>query len=104
MRKFVYGEKRPTITPADIQTALTVSRKDKRKDEYYSKAPSGARLHIALLFYGNVFKDTLDQTAYLRAIDDVEGELKERDLLYLMRYEEEPELRQHWRRMAEKVR
>ena len=97
VRHFKYGEQKEMISEVDLQAAIKVCCKDKKLNEYYMKAPCGARLHIALIFYGKVYKDTLDQDAYLSLLEHVSrNELKERDLLYLFQYEEEGELKKYW--------
>ncbi|MBP5286063.1 MAG: hypothetical protein ILO34_08170 [Kiritimatiellae bacterium] len=95
-RKFSYGDRADAIPDSDLKAAIQVCCRDKKQNEYYMKAPCGARLHIALIFYGKVFKDTLDQKAYLSAVEEVSKELKERDLLYLLRYEDDQTLKSHW--------
>ena len=97
VRHFKYGEKRESISEIDIQSAIRVCCKDEKKNEYYMKAPCGARLYIALIFYGEVYRNTLDQDAYLSLLEHIsKNELKERDLLYLFQYEDEGDLKKYW--------
>lgn len=93
--KFSYSVSRSGISEEDLQIALTVCRKDPELNAYYRNAPQGARLYVALVFYGKVFKDVLDRGAYIAAFKGIGRELKERDLRYLLQYEDDESMREY---------
>lgn len=93
--KFSYVVQREGISEEDLRTALALCRKDPELNGYYRNAPNGARLYIALEFYGKVFKDELDKEAYVKAFNEVGVELKERDLRYLLQYENDVSMREY---------
>lgn len=93
--KFAYGTPRAGISEDDLRIALEVGRKDPEKAAYYNNAPEGARLFIALVFYGTYFKNTLDVNTYMAAFDEIGPELRERDLRYLLRFETDVMMRKY---------
>ena len=92
--KFTYAAKRE-ITEDDLRKALAECRKDPEQDRYYKNAPAGARLYIGLVFYGLVFKDVLNKEQFVSAFTEIGNELKERDLRYLLQYEDDAEMREY---------
>lgn len=93
--KFAYTVEKVGISDEDLRTALAECRKDKELNAYYRNAPQGARLYIALVFYGKVFRDELDKSAYIKAFAEIGDELKERDLRYLLQYEDDESMREY---------
>ena len=93
--KFAYAVEKVGISDEDLRTALAECRKDKELNAYYRNAPQGARLYIALVFYGKVFRDTLDKDVYVKAFAEIGGELKERDLRYLLQHEDDESMREY---------
>ncbi len=93
--KFAYDVEKVGISGEDLRTALAECRKDKELNAYYKNAPLGARLYIALVFYGKVFRDALDKDAYVKAFAEIGGELKERDLRYLLQHEDDESMREY---------
>lgn len=93
--KFAYGAARGGISEEELRIALEVGRKDPEKAAYYDNAPAGARLFIALVFYGTYFKDTLNVDGYMAAFDEIGPELKEPDLKYLLRFETDETMRKY---------
>ena len=93
--KFAYAVEKVGISDEDLRTALAECRKDKELNAYYRNAPQGARLYIALVFYGKVFRDELDKDAYVKAFAEIGDELKERDLRYLLQYEDDESMREY---------
>lgn len=93
--KFAYCTTHSDISEEDLQIALEVGRKDPEKASYYDNAPEGARLFIALVFYGTYFKDTLNVDAYLAAFDEIGPELKATDIRYLLRFETDEAMRKY---------
>ena len=92
--KFTYASKRE-ITEDDLRRALAECRKDPEQNKYYKNAPAGARLYIGLVFYGLVFKDVLNKEKFVSAFTEIGNELKERDLRYLLQYEDDAEMREY---------
>ena len=92
--KFTYAAKRE-ITEDDLRKALAECRKDPEQNKYYKNAPAGARLYIGLVFYGLVFKDVLNKEEFVSAFMEIGNELKERDLRYLLQYEDDAEMREY---------
>ena len=93
--KFAYGVACEGVSEEDLRIALEVGRKDPEKAAYYDNAPDGARLFIALVFYGTYFRDTLNVDAYMAAFDEIGPELKEPDLRYLLRFETDDTMRKY---------
>ena len=93
--KFSYAVKPKEITEDDLREAIAVCRKNDEWNRYYKNAPAGAKLYIALVFYGKVFASTLDKEAYVEAFKGVGSELKERDLRYLLQYEDDESMREY---------
>ena len=59
--KFSYAERPREITEEDLREAIAICRKNDEWNKYYKNAPAGAKLYIALVFYGRVFASTLDK-------------------------------------------
>jgi len=93
--KFSYAPGGDAISEDDLRTALGECRKDPEMDRYYSEAPEGARLYIALEFYGRVFKGRMNVDAYVKAFSELGTELKEADLVYLLQHEEDETMRKY---------
>ena len=93
--KFSYVVKPKEITESDLREAIAICRKSNESNKYYKNAPAGAKLYIALVFYGKVFADTLDKEAYVEAFKGIGPELKERDLRYLLQYEDNEAMREY---------
>jgi len=91
--KFSYQSQSREISSDDLRMAISVGCGDPAQEMYYRNAPEGAKLYIALLFYGRVFAKTLDRNVYAKAFRDVGMELRERDLRYLLRSEEDSDMR-----------
>ena len=94
--KFSYAAKKVGISDEDLRTALAMCCKDKNRDAYYRNAPQGARLYIALVFYGEVFKNELDKDEYVKTFSKIGAELNERDLRYLLQHEDDEVMRKHF--------
>lgn len=93
--KFAYGVAHEGIPEEDLRIALEVGRKDPEKAAYYDNAPEGARLFIALVFYGTYYKNALNVNTYMAAFEEIGPELKERDLRYLLRFETDEMMRKY---------
>ena len=93
--KFSYAVKRKEITEDDLREAIAICRKNDEWNKYYKNAPAGAKLYIALVFYGKVFADTLDKAAFVEAFKEIGPNLKERDLRYLLQYEDDEAMREY---------
>ena len=93
--KFSYAVKRKEITEDDLREAIAICRKNDEWNKYYKNAPAGAKLYIALVFYGKVFAGTLDKTEFVEAFKGVGPNLKERDLRYLLPYEDDEVMREY---------
>lgn len=83
------------ITDADLRNAILQCRKDPANNRYYSNAPAGARLYIGLLFYGMVYKTVIDAGRYLAAFAEIEPELNAEDIRYLLRFEDDAQMREY---------
>ena len=93
--KFSYAVKRKEITEDDLREAIAICRKNDEWNRYYKNAPAGAKLYIALVFYGKVFAGTLDKTEFVEAFKGIGSELKERDLRYLLQHEDDEAMREY---------
>ena len=85
----------PEIPQDKAQTAYETCVQDPQQMRYYANAPEGAQQYIALMFYFRVYGHELSdelQQAYLR---EVEPELSTADLVYLIRCERNPEVKEH---------
>ena len=85
----------PEIPQDKAQTAYETCVQDPQQMRYYANAPEGAQQYIALMFYFRVYGHELSdelQQAYLR---EVESELSTADLVYLIRCERNPKIREH---------
>lgn len=87
--KFSYSasETMKEITQKDLAIALYECRRNRDDNRYYSAAPSGARLFIGLLFYGKHFKERVNVRALIEAFNEIEPELKAKDIAYLKKFE-----------------
>ena len=86
----------PEIPQDKAQAAYETCVQDPQQMRYYANAPEGARQYIALVFYLRVYGHELSdelQQAYLLA---VESELSTADLVYLIRCERDPEIKEHF--------
>ena len=93
--RFAYSVEKIGISDEDLRVALAECRKDSELNAYYRNAPQGARLYIALVFYGKVFKNVLDKDAYVRAFSEIGLELKENDVRYLLLHEDDESMREY---------
>ena len=93
--KFSYAERPKEITEDDLREAIAVCRKNDEWNKYYKNAPAGAKLYIALVFYGRVFASTLDKKAFVKAFKEIGPELKECDLRYLLQHEDDEAMREY---------
>lgn len=93
--KFSYAVKPKEITEEDLREAIAICRKSDEWNKYYKNAPAGAKLYIALVFYGKVFASTLDKAAFVEAFKGIGTELKERDLRYLLQHEDDEAMREY---------
>lgn len=93
--KFSYAVKPKEITEDDLREAIAICRKNDEWNKYYKNAPAGAKLYIALVFYGKVFASTLDKAAFVEAFKGIGPELKERDLRYLLQHEDDEVMREY---------
>ncbi|MBP5284959.1 MAG: hypothetical protein ILO34_02470 [Kiritimatiellae bacterium] len=80
------------ITSEDLASALAECRRNPDLDELYASAPTGARLFILLLFYGRAFRGSFDVSMYMDAFAEIETELDEEDLKYLLERENDPQI------------
>ena len=80
------------ITSEDLASALAECRRNPELDELYGSAPPGARLFILLLFYGRVFRGSFDVSMYMDAFAEIETEMDEEDLKYLLERESDPQI------------
>lgn len=94
--KFSCAGKKVGMSDDDLRTAIAMCCKDKDRDAYYRNAPQGARLYIALVFYGEVFKNELDKDEYVKTFSKIGAELNERDLRYLLQHEDDEVMRKHF--------
>lgn len=67
-----------------IATAVEACRKDAVCDQYYALAPDGARMFIALTFFGNHFDRDIDAGEFARVFSDLVSGLTDADLAYLL--------------------
>lgn len=93
--KFSYVVKPKEITEDDLREAIAICRKNDEWNKYYKNAPAGAKLYIAMVFYGKVFASTLDKNAFVEAFKGIGPELKERDLRYLLQHEDDEAMREY---------
>ena len=101
-QKFAVGDNGwKEISSEELAFALETCRHDPLLNKYYSQAPAGARLFIALVFWGRVFKDRVDPRNYLAAFSEIEMEMNEEDFRYLLRHETDAELAAYFRAKAE---
>jgi len=100
--KFFYKEEktREEITEEDLATSLSACRRDPEKDTLYSHAPEGARLYIALGFYGYYYGKQVNVEKYMASFVEIEPLLAKRDLEYLVQNETSPELIKYFQDLA----
>ena len=67
-----------------IATAVEACRKDAVRDQYYALAPDGARMFIALTFFGDHFDRDIDAGEFARVFSDLVSGLTDADLAYLL--------------------
>lgn len=86
-----------SIASEDIQSAIEESCQDPATARYYNGAPAGAKLYIGLIFYGSVFKSSINVERYLASMNELEAVLSCRDLEYLVANETDPAMAAHLR-------
>ena len=92
------------ITPEDLASALAECRRNPELDELYGSAPPGARLFILLLFYGRAFRGSFDVSMYMNAFAEIETEMDEEDLKYLLERESDPQIAGYLRGLMARAR
>ena len=92
---------RPTSPSAELPAgelaeAVAACRKqDRRLDMYYKFASPTARRFVELGFYSNHFGERTDPALYARCRDAIAPTLTETDLLYLLRFESDPDTKDY---------
>ena len=92
---------RPTSSSAELPAgelaeAVAACRKqDRRLDMYYKFASPTARRFVELGFYSNYFGERTDPALYARCRDAIAPTLTETDLLYLLRFESDPDTKDY---------
>lgn len=91
----MYSDHSSTSTelPAgELAEAVAACRKlDRRLDMYYKFASPTARRFVELGFYSNHFGERTDPALYARCRDAIAPTLTETDILYLLRFESDPD-------------
>ena len=95
----MYSDHSSTSTelPAgELAEAVAACRKlDRRLDMYYKFASPTARRFVELGFYSNYFGEQTDPTLYTRCRDAIAPTLTEADILYLLRFESDPDTKRY---------
>ena len=83
--------------PADelAQAVAACRKQDRRLDMYYKFASPTARRFVELGFYSNHFGEQIDPALYVRCRDAIAPTLTETDLLYLLRFESDPDTKRY---------
>lgn len=81
------------ISAEDFKKAIDHCCQDPMMNRYYANAPAGARVYIGLAFYATYFGEAANMSQYQECFNEILGDLKIRDLQYLLRYETDPDYR-----------
>lgn len=81
------------IDAAEMRTAVGTCIKDPNLQNLFKSAPDGAREVIKLSFYSTVFPEKMDAHRFNACLQAVEPDLTPEDLRYLIRFEDDPEMK-----------
>ena len=84
------------LPAGELAEAVAACRKqDRRLDMYYKFASPTARRFVELGFYSNHFGERTDPALYTRCRDAIAPTLTEADILYLLRFESDPDTKRY---------
>lgn len=87
------------IDPAEMRTALGTCIKDKELQRLFKCAPDGAKKVIKISFYSTVFPEKIDAHKFRVNLRAIEPELTAEDLEYLIRFETDAWLKNHFKEL-----
>jgi len=100
VRKVGHVRKHRKINEADLEAAIIAAMKSPKARETYGNAPSGAKLYLALTYYGQHYKDDLDVKQYLGSLNELTATLSDTDINYLRMTETDPEMARYFDNLA----